>query len=115
MYFTDSKKKKATSGCFFIFLNCAFEVCPLLTNVNIPDSVTVIEDGTFRYCDSLTSIIIPAGVTHICDDAFLACRALQNVTFNGSVEQWNAINKGADWNILCAFESVKCSDGTVNV
>ena len=41
-----------------------------MTSVNIPDSVTSIDDLAFAYCTSLTSATIPDSVTSIGNDAF---------------------------------------------
>ena len=82
----------------------------------IPDggSVTSI-DYAFSYCTSLTSITIPDSVTSIGSYAFYCCTGLTSVTFEGTVAEWNAIDKGREWNYNCPFTEVVCSDGTVQV
>ena len=47
--------------------------CKSLTSINIPNSVTNIEDSAFSGCDSLTNINIPNSVTNIGDYAFSDC------------------------------------------
>ncbi len=84
----------------------AFEEDATITSVNIPSTVTEIEDfafdsctalGTvtfaegsqlttvggraFAVCTALKSIAVPAGVTEIGNSAFLDCTALETVTF----------------------------------
>ena len=44
-----------------------------LTNIVIPDSVTLIDSSTFENCTSLTSIVIPDSVTSIGKYAFSGC------------------------------------------
>ena len=61
------------------------EGCSSLTEVTIPDSVTVIDSGTFIECTDLTSVDIPDGVTSIGDFAFSRCSGLTSVTIPGSV------------------------------
>lgn len=56
-----------------------------LTSVNIPDSVTSIEDEAFCGCESLTSVWIPDSVTSIGNSAFYCCCALTSVIISSSV------------------------------
>ncbi len=100
----------------------AFDGCISLTSVNIPKNITTISDRTFHSCKSLTSIVIPEGVTLIESEAFHSCESIKSITlpstlteiqeytfctfydhedyivddiyFNGTEEQWNAITIG---------------------
>jgi len=63
----------------------AFGSCSNLTNITIPASVTVIDQGGFNSCTSLTSIIIPSSVISIGDWAFALCDSLTRVTFAGTI------------------------------
>ena len=95
--------------------NRAFQYCSALTSIIIPDSVTTIELSVFCWCDgltsvligngittieasafydctSLTSVTIPASVTTIGHSAFMYCISLTDVYYNGTEEEWNAIN-----------------------
>lgn len=63
-----------------------------LQNVNIPSSVTNIENGQFSGCTKLTSITIPNGVTTICSGAFRYCYNLKSITIPESI---TAIGGGA--------------------
>ena len=55
----------------------AFSNCYNLTSIEIPDSVTSIGYGAFSGCCGLTSIEIPDSVTSIGYDAFYYCSKLQ--------------------------------------
>ena len=63
----------------------AFDNCPSLQSVTIPDSVTSIGNVAFGGCKSLHSISIPDSVTSIGDSAFSGCWSLQSVTIPDSV------------------------------
>ena len=63
----------------------AFYECSGLTSVTIPNSVTSIESGAFRGCSGLTSMTIPNSVTMIGNSAFSHCSGLTSVTIPKSV------------------------------
>lgn len=73
----------------------AFNQCDALTSIAIPDTVTSIGDGAFYNCDSLASVTIPASVTSIGGAAFYGCGKLTDIYYDGTVESWNSITKGA--------------------
>ena len=91
----------------------AFYDCDNLTSVVIGDSVTSIGDKVFRNCDSLTSLVIGKSVTSIGEMAIRECTSLTDITFNGTVEEWNAIVKGSSWRYQVPATKVVCSDGEV--
>ena len=57
----------------------------LVTELIIPDSVTLIRGYTFRGCSSLTSVVIPDSVTSIGGYAFKGCSNLTSVTISDGV------------------------------
>ncbi|MED9969999.1 MAG: leucine-rich repeat domain-containing protein, partial [Ruminococcus sp.] len=62
-----------------------FKNCTELKEITIPDSVTSIESSAFSGCTGLTSVTIPDSVTSIGEDAFYGCTALANITIPDSV------------------------------
>ncbi len=78
-------------------------------------SVTSIGGGAFSGCSGLTSVVIPNGVTSIGWFAFEDCSRLTSITFEGTVAQWNAIEKGNSWKYNVPATEVVCSDGTVTL
>lgn len=77
----------------------AFSSCYNVTSVALSENsqLTTIGENAFRFCDKLTSITIPKNVTHIGDEAFYNCSDLAGINYCGSEEQWQAIDKGTDW------------------
>ena len=90
-----------------------FENCSGLTSVTILDNVTRIKVATFRGCTSLTSITIPKSVVSIEDSVFQNCTCLTLINYEGTIAEWRAISKGADWNsnLGNGDYTVHCTDG----
>lgn len=65
-------------------------------------SVDFFRIGHYAFCEctALTAISIPATVTEIGDSAFAQCENLEQVRFEGSQKQWEAIDMGEGNKIL---------------
>ena len=47
---------------------------------------------------------------------FQQCGNLTNITYNGTKEQWNSINKDSwDWDYGSAIKTVTCTDGVITL
>jgi hypothetical protein len=57
-----------------------------LKSIEIPSSITSIEEGAFLGCSILNSVTIGDGVTSIGDQAFFGCSAMKSVTIGKSVK-----------------------------
>ena len=57
----------------------------LLTDVVIPNTITVIQDYAFYNCQNVESIILPNGVTQIGDFAFYNCKLVTSLSIPHSV------------------------------
>ncbi len=70
----------------------AFNNCPKLERVDVPDTVTEIGESAFSGCKSLTQIHIPDGVSAIQQSAFKDCTKLHTVSFssNNKIKYINA-------------------------
>ncbi len=62
--------------------NYAFSGCISIESVTIPDSVTSIGDYAFSGCGKLTSVTIGTGVTSINNNAFYNCSTLKDIIVN---------------------------------
>ena len=86
----------------------AFEGLASLTTVTIPDTVTTLGDGVFAGCESLITVTIPETVTSLGDNVFVDCTSLEKIIFNGTIEQWKALESNSYGNDKLIVE---CSDG----
>ena len=91
----------------------AFNSCTNLTSVTIGDSVTTIGFMAFRWCTNLTSVTISNSVTSIGESTFEFCSNLTSITFEGTVEQWNAIEKDRWWDYDTATYTIYCTNGEI--
>ena len=92
----------------------AFYGCGNLTSVTLPDGITSIGDSAFYGCDGLLSLTIPDSVTSIGNGAFWRCSGLTTINFQGTMAQWQAIEKGSNWDYLTGEYAVICTDGTIS-
>ena len=56
---------------------------------------------------------IPDSVTYIDEYAFYNCRNLEEIHYNGTKEQWYAIEKEYSWHNGAYNFTVYCIDGTI--
>ena len=89
----------------------AFKSCTRLTDINIPNSVTSIGPETFKSCTSLTDINIPNSVTSIGERAFSGCTSLTDINIPNSVtsiepETFSGCTRLTDINIPNSVTSI---------
>ena len=86
----------------------------LLKEITIPDSVSSIGVGALLGFDDVTSVTIPISVKSIGEFAFAYCGSLENIYYEGTIEQWNAIDKSKNWDFLISGQyTIHCSDGNI--
>lgn len=83
-----------------------------ITSLVIPDEVTRISDFVFAGLN-ITEVNIHRGVTFIGEMAFMRCTDLTSVNFDGTVEEWNNIEKTDDWDDYAGEYIVHCKDGDI--
>ena len=93
--------------------SASFSDCSDITSIEIPNRVKNIEYDAFCGCTGLESVSIPFGTTSIGYWAFDGCTALKTITFSGTKAQWDAIDKGSDWDRNTGSYSVICTDGVI--
>ena len=89
----------------------AFSYCEGLTTIELPESVTKIENGAFAFCSGLTTVVIADNVEQIGVDAFRNCSSLKDLTIGEGV---TSIGSGAfsECNALTSvtWNAVNCAD-----
>lgn len=76
------------------------------------------EEGAFLFV-RLEKITIPVSVTKIGNNALCQCHELTDIYFGGTKTQWEAIDKGSDWDNGAGhfsdrgFYIIHCTDGDI--
>lgn len=88
-------------------------------SLEIPETVPAIGNEAFKYFHALRTVILFKGLKSIGDHAFEGCVNLKNIIFNGTMSEWNQIEKAKHWTgegeDLIAASVVHCSDGDVEI
>ena len=78
----------------------AFEGCVALETVAFERNsrLATIDGGAFGGCEALDGVELPRGLTTVGSGVFSACTALANLSFFGTSEDWDAVEKDEFWN-----------------
>ena len=90
-----------------------FFCCKSIETIVIPKGITSISECAFFGCKSLSKIYIGKNIRKICEKAFFNCNKLYSVSFNGTLSQWENIDKENGWNFNCGIKEIVCNDGVV--
>lgn len=82
----------------------------LVTDLVIPDSVTVVPENAFTSYSSLKSVSLPKTTKKI-TNAFVGCESLERIVFRGTCQEFAAIEKIDGWHDLVPASKVSCVDG----
>ncbi len=121
-FHSDCKIGAKPDGAKREFSFALFEGCTALEELVLPaGDYTQLREIAFGGCTALKKITIPANVTSMLnrttqkDSPFLKCAALEQITYGGTVAQWEAIateNANYDGSLANSNITVICSDGT---
>lgn len=93
----------------------AFGLCYKIKSILIPDGITEIESFLFSYCTGLENVVIPRSVKLIDSYAFSHCESLQEITFLGTVAEWEAMKIYDSYKNDSPLSVVHCIDGDVQL
>ena len=85
----------------------AFAGCESLTQVELPESLTILMDHAFINCTMLSSVVIPCNVTTLGDGVFDGCSSLTDVR----VESVKIVQSGKAFSGCNSLETVILPDG----
>ncbi len=75
----------------------AFYGCSSVTSFTLPNNVKHIGYLAFQLC-CFTEIRLPASIERVEARAFIQCPYLKDIIYDGTMEEWNALNKAYGWN-----------------
>ena len=81
-------------------------------NSYVAEGVDIIRYEAFKDCN-FKSLTIASTVKEISSYAFQDCTQLTDIIFEGTVEEWNAVEKVSGWDINTGEYVVRCTDGIV--
>ncbi len=86
-----------SDGCVTAIGAYAFHRCENLRDICLPPTVEIIERFAFSDCKMLASVRLPASLQQIDEKAFNSCPHLNEIFFDGTRKQWEAIHKSERW------------------
>ena len=92
----------------------AFDECIALKSIKLPSKVVTINNNAFYGCKKLESVTIPNSVKYILKNAFNYCPKLEAINYDGSVEEWEAIEKFNPW-YSSSLKTIICTDETITL
>jgi hypothetical protein len=84
-----------------------------LISYRIQEGVTELKWGFLRNCPVLKEISLPSTIAALDDVSLFDLPALEKLYYSGTVEEWNAIEKGEKWYVGTPAFKVVCSDGEI--
>ena len=94
--------------------NKAFSKCINLNTIRLPDSLTTIGVCAFAQCNSLKSVYIGNNISKLEMRVFQNCSSLTSIYFNGTIEEWNAIEKDSEWDLGTPDYIIYCNNGNIS-
>lgn len=91
----------------------AFAGCVKMYNCDLGEGMKRIGNGAFTNCSNLGWVKIYAGIESIGENVFHGCATFHTVYFEGTMAEWEAVDKAASWDQGLSTYKVVCSDGEI--
>ncbi|MGM9632580.1 MAG: leucine-rich repeat domain-containing protein [Eubacteriales bacterium] len=91
----------------------AFWNCKLLKEVQLPNSLISLGTSAFAYCLNLETIYIPKTLSRLEMWTFNQCTSFSAVHFDGTVQEWQALQKDSEWDLGTNEYKIYCTDGNI--
>ena len=93
----ESIKKVVLPSTVTFIGDMAFADCYNLKSIEMPKNLEIIGVGAFENCSQLTSIKLPKTLISIGLSAFANCSNLKSVSYEGTQEEWDEVDKDMNW------------------
>lgn len=93
----------------------ALSSCWDVEELKIPKKVKYIGDRAFANCVALKSLTLPKSIKHLGEYLFSDCEALRAITYEGSMTDWENIDKSSLLLKDSKVYKVVCKDGVINI
>ena len=85
------------------------------TSYTLKEGIRLIRGWEFSPCRSAKTVSIPVSVSSIGEWAFANCHDIDEILYNGTIEQWNTIEKGNCWDGDNHQYVIHCTNGDIEV
>ena len=98
-------------GCDVITIQINW--CQTVESIVIPSGIEL-GYSAFEYCFNLKDVYLPSSI-HIIDNTFSNCTSIENIYYDGTIEEWEKIEKIGDWDWWMGDYTIHCSNGDITV
>lgn len=91
--------------------------CVPMKEITFPEGFEKLSEASLYFCENLTTINLPSTLTEVEDDFFRACYVVTTINFNGTKAQWEAFDTSVYFPSYEETEGiyVYCTDGEIEL
>ena len=103
------KGEQINNADYSVYINGAIP-----EEIVVPDVILSIPTNAFRNFSRVTDITISSNVRYMGNNLFYDCSNLTNITYEGTMEQWEKIDKTSEWAGNSTDFTITCTDGVLD-